>query len=778
MGSESSVNYKLYCVNCALTDFGREIHYMALLQTRLETFYESKDASIMYITGETGCGKTRGVMKYVHQHFDQKNCLFLFPHRKQFLSIEPSLYVKVMTLQKFCEMMMYSSLSNQIVDLVVMDEFHVESTEWLITLCLFQKYSKLFPKIIFISATFSSYHLTTIETYLQVKHSNFHYFELTSPLSYNVDIEYIDQCYLKDTNFEYKWTFNRYTFPSQETLSLLLINFLKTLETTSSKVRILVFLQSPNICEQVLDVLKKRQIHRNVHECWKFHTIHGQSSKQETTTVLQSLQNHQVILGTNVLETSITIPNLTHVFDFAMCFAKTDHSNLELRYCSQSEMIQRAGRTGRTCNGKVFRFVSKSFYETREYSISHHYDWSTWVLRHCLRRQESSLESLQDLFSSSRQDQERKMTHITDIHEAIRKMISWGILDTNGDCVYNDDKKQILQQMNQSNCPFQIRLYKPLVQLVDKWKRGYLSNKYFILSTGVMALLDTFERYTFRKFFYFPPTLSFDYLSCWNQWKEFLHTYTTRVGYFEQVLTVVFSLIGDLCHAKHSKTSVVKQWMNMYQINGRMFRQFCIRWKSIISHFFPKSSTNFLVYISSFFHKNDFYKDDWYIPKETRIWHVIVEMKKDHLDTREDGINGHFHLLRFDYWDHLFTLFWNLDTCGLWNTCIQDSSNIDSSFVPSIFCKNFLSECMYLYLSPPRHVETFYRTKKDMIQKSFVFLQDEQHFKQYWKMMFTKNVIECIDTDVAYRPPATPSRHGMKKYIETLNHFDDLRSFL
>lgn len=76
----------------------------------------------------------------------------------------------------------------------------------------------------------------------------------------------------------------------------------------------------------------------------------------------------KIILSTNIAENSVTIPNVNVVIDFCLTkYLVTDeHSNiasLKLDWTSKTSCVQRAGRTGRVCNGTVFRLVEQDFFK-------------------------------------------------------------------------------------------------------------------------------------------------------------------------------------------------------------------------------------------------------------------------------------------------------------------------------------------------------------------------------------------------------------------------------
>ncbi|XP_020818501.1 probable ATP-dependent RNA helicase spindle-E [Drosophila serrata] len=76
----------------------------------------------------------------------------------------------------------------------------------------------------------------------------------------------------------------------------------------------------------------------------------------------------KVILATNIAESSITVPDVSYVIDF--CLTKvlvtdtaTNFSCLRLTWASRANCRQRAGRVGRLRSGRVYRMVTKAFYQ-------------------------------------------------------------------------------------------------------------------------------------------------------------------------------------------------------------------------------------------------------------------------------------------------------------------------------------------------------------------------------------------------------------------------------
>ncbi|XP_052863697.1 probable ATP-dependent RNA helicase spindle-E [Anopheles cruzii] len=76
----------------------------------------------------------------------------------------------------------------------------------------------------------------------------------------------------------------------------------------------------------------------------------------------------KVILSTNIAESSITVPDVKYVIDFCLhriqiTDSTSNFSTLSTQWASKSNCVQRAGRTGRLMNGRVYRLIDRSFFE-------------------------------------------------------------------------------------------------------------------------------------------------------------------------------------------------------------------------------------------------------------------------------------------------------------------------------------------------------------------------------------------------------------------------------
>jgi pre-mRNA-splicing factor ATP-dependent RNA helicase DHX38/PRP16 len=84
-------------------------------------------------------------------------------------------------------------------------------------------------------------------------------------------------------------------------------------------------------------------------------------------------KGRKCVVATNIAETSITIPDVRHVVDCGVrkmlrYIPEENTYALSLIPISKSSADQRAGRTGRTCEGTCYRMYTRKFYEEMEES--------------------------------------------------------------------------------------------------------------------------------------------------------------------------------------------------------------------------------------------------------------------------------------------------------------------------------------------------------------------------------------------------------------------------
>lgn len=129
---------------------------------------------------------------------------------------------------------------------------------------------------------------------------------------------------------------------------------------------ILVFLPTYYSLEQQWRLLKPLE------STFRVHILHGSIDTEQALMTMKIWKSHRkVILATNIAESSVTIPKVAYVIDSCRSLqVYWDKSRKKecaaLVWVSKSQANQRSGRTGRTCDGQVYRLVPRSFYNDLE----------------------------------------------------------------------------------------------------------------------------------------------------------------------------------------------------------------------------------------------------------------------------------------------------------------------------------------------------------------------------------------------------------------------------
>lgn len=96
--------------------------------------------------------------------------------------------------------------------------------------------------------------------------------------------------------------------------------------------------------------------------------LHSSLSFSDQQIAFKAASKPKIILSTNIAESSVTIGGIDCVIDFCLTkYLESDKKSatagLRVHWASQNSLEQRAGRTGRTCNGVVYRLVNRRFFD-------------------------------------------------------------------------------------------------------------------------------------------------------------------------------------------------------------------------------------------------------------------------------------------------------------------------------------------------------------------------------------------------------------------------------
>lgn len=131
---------------------------------------------------------------------------------------------------------------------------------------------------------------------------------------------------------------------------------------------ILVFLPGINEIEEMNNLLS---LPKHEQAKWDIVILHSSITNEEQQRIFQKPPHgyRRIILSTNIAESSVTVPDVKYVIDFCLIRQlvtdpQTNFQCLELKWASKVNCEQRAGRTGRVMDGRVYRLVPRAFYES------------------------------------------------------------------------------------------------------------------------------------------------------------------------------------------------------------------------------------------------------------------------------------------------------------------------------------------------------------------------------------------------------------------------------
>lgn len=239
-------------------------------------------------------------------------------------------------------------------DTLVLDEIHTRSVEYE-TLLYFLSLRRTPLRLLMMTATPCNQRLQSWFPDLQV---------LTFPSLFTpfpVEIEY----------------FPCRVFPFNQQIMVYIENLINSRKDINP--RILVFLSTHEECDRMVRYFSSK------YQDIKARSLYGGMDHDEWESFHHFIRHETsfVLFSTNVAETSITIPDLSLVIDLGMQCVY-EKNRLLFVPCSKSSLIQRAGRTGRTCPGKVVRFMTIQDYHERPFERDPDFDWDKMYIRFML----------------------------------------------------------------------------------------------------------------------------------------------------------------------------------------------------------------------------------------------------------------------------------------------------------------------------------------------------------------------------------------------------------
>lgn len=277
--------------------------------------------------------------------------------------------------------MINSSKSNKFlnnIDYIFVDEVHERSVDADFLLILLKlilpKFKNL--KVILMSATINR---TIFDKFFGIKINHIHIEGRTFPITDH----YLDKVL---TELDYKVFINdQYVNPKPDAtffktgninydlIAQLVLHIDDKLTKEQDKGSILIFMPGVFEINQLIKTVESSfsDVHKQV---WCI-PLHSALSPQEQKVVFKKPtgNNRKVVISTNIAETSITIPDCVAVIDSGrvktMYFdERLKASKLVEDWCSQAEVMQRRGRSGRITSGNCYHLYTK---ETNREMMEH-----------------------------------------------------------------------------------------------------------------------------------------------------------------------------------------------------------------------------------------------------------------------------------------------------------------------------------------------------------------------------------------------------------------------
>jgi len=300
-----------------------------------ENIFRIEKGEIIGLEAPTGSGKTTGTVKIMSQSPSFfGNTLFIFPTKIAVDAIRfrfgHSHNIQMVTPKTAISMLIKWDRSY---DTIVIDEAHFPSREYfaIYRIIVRLRLHKQF-RLILLSAT--------IDRQEMRKHfgDEIEFHKLSIRTKHAIKIHYRDDfiCF----------------GPAFYPISHEIIKTMKEYVTPSTKG--LCFVATHEQCDKM-----KKQISNEYKNLDIFSLHGGVEDMEEVKTQIKKSSNY-ICFTTNIAETAITIPGINLIIDTGIRCIMDTNNNIVHQFCDQASMVQRAGRTGRTCDGIVVRLMSES----------------------------------------------------------------------------------------------------------------------------------------------------------------------------------------------------------------------------------------------------------------------------------------------------------------------------------------------------------------------------------------------------------------------------------
>lgn len=713
------------------------------------TFYDfmnsfmKSPAEVGFISGECCDIKTYWLNMYLSQH-PHIDYMYLLPKKRH------TNFRRSMTLKDFCHNhFIRDDVEKRPIDLLILEDFHRESLEKEVLFMTWCDRAFHCSKILILSDSMVEYHFRYLEKYVRQPRIFFHgyYTNDSIDVSIETDIEYID--YMENEHHQICWEFDPTSFiTSNDMCQMIDLVMEKINDIDLSDNRILVYVQSPEICETILDYYTQQT---NI----LVNTIHRQKSSSDISRILKD-QNIRLIISTNIKwnHENMSLNPFTVVIDFGMMYSMNEFGFLSLDYCKQRELIERAKILG---SGRLFRIMSKNFHdESLPYTEIPIFDWKRFLIQCALYGKLSYFLTFLPSSGSWLGKRNNYRQIMVDLSTITLNHIVKHDRTVNQKC---EGALDILNTLIPST--FRVESFYQVITLNHLHQMSSLPDNILILSTMMIALIDTIQTSGRHRFFNLPRVTNRQQSQIFDSWIRvmmFCHGDCDGIdSYFYSNRQKFLWLIFELCLTNIMSSS---EQFDLYNFQKNTWIEFVKRWKLIyskISHYSLPNIPLFLQHV----------KISLLSHVQSRIWsmdrgtypHFLFPKHKHY-------VKGIFYYLSPILKDCLLTTMWKVSDGSTWTHNLQP-------YTRKLFLMNDNPEPYItidleqrLHLPFPSSIVQFLRDFKsgEGLEKLAQSFQNIKTEKAKLRKKFQQSVVHQIQQEVAYRP-------NMSKYHEVMEDF-------
>lgn len=660
---------------------------------------------VLLIIAPTGTGKTMGMRDLVVRHQDvYGNTFMVQPTKMASCSVEG-----IVTMTPLQLILHFLKHKRFVCDTLVMDEVHTQSVEYHTILSILQKtecYQQM--RVVLMSAT----------PHVQFLSSFFPFRTYHSPIMspFSIDIHY------EPLDF---YGFASYSHMARHVLFLL--------KKYPQHKRVLVFLYTHEQCDKMALEFKE---YAKTYNQGEVYALYGGVDMLEWQDFLQ---NHDrfLVFSTNVAETSITIPDLSLVIDFGIrCVQR--NNRIIYNHCPKTNLVQRSGRTGRTCHGVVIRCMSEQDFNSRPEKDNPEYNWDMIVL-HIVHHHHDPATLLPS------------EVHVENI---LRKFRFYHLIKESG----NLDKQLVSFIMR---CPL---LLKNCCHLWQMMRRN--NHPKFVLYLLSCAIIDQMEL-RMSRIYYYSNEMKFTKRRLLDRLKRIFS------GNNDDEITLYMNIV--LSCMLYEKPVM---FSNAFSLNFRFLRQISTAMTRLWEFVFPHTKQTWMDAVRSHLsHKTeqDMERKNFYkilslsdsSMEYVRTCFLMNPMVPKFLLANDLMLRPNFIIEHYNCMISILN-FYSQNRCMF--LLSYDDTEIDKWFDPTTPLEDITTLSFTLYSFYPRRMDNSMKLNTSMIKQTCFQMNAIKKKKDVVRRLF-QNVLEDIEEDVAYRPNFWKMEESIQSFLNHVSNF-------